>query len=101
MSTTDTIVKTRTRIEIKEPPKYRVIYMNDEVTTVEFVIESMVTVFSITHLDAEDLAFKVHQEGSAVVAVLPYEMAEQKGSEVTLLARQNGFPLVVKMEIDE
>jgi ATP-dependent Clp protease adapter protein ClpS len=43
---------------------------------------------------------KVHEEGSAVVAVLPYEMAEQKGIEVTLLARNNGFPLQVKIEQD-
>jgi ATP-dependent Clp protease adapter protein ClpS len=41
---------------------------------------------------------KVHQEGSAVVATLPFEMAEQKGIEVTMLARNNGFPLQVKLE---
>ena len=44
---------------------------------------------------------KVHEEGSAVVAVLPYELAEQKGIEVTLLARNNGFPLQVKIEQDQ
>ena len=43
---------------------------------------------------------KVHEEGSAVVAVFPYEIAEQKGIEVTLLARNNGFPLQVKIEQD-
>jgi ATP-dependent Clp protease adapter protein ClpS len=41
---------------------------------------------------------KIHHEGSSIVATLPFEMAEQKGVEVTLLARGNGFPLVVKLE---
>jgi ATP-dependent Clp protease adapter protein ClpS len=44
---------------------------------------------------------KIHEDGSAVVATLPYEMAEQKGIEVTLLARNNGFPLNVKLEVAE
>jgi ATP-dependent Clp protease adaptor protein ClpS len=43
---------------------------------------------------------EVHENGSAVVAVLPYELAEQKGIEVTVAARKNGFPLQVKIEPD-
>jgi ATP-dependent Clp protease adapter protein ClpS len=46
------------------------------------------------------MTVKVHEDGSAIVAVLPYEMAEQKGVEVTQLARNNGFPLAVKLEPD-
>jgi ATP-dependent Clp protease adapter protein ClpS len=41
-----------------------------------------------------------HQQGSAIVAVLPYEIAEQRGIEVTLDARSQGFPLQVKVEAD-
>ena len=41
---------------------------------------------------------KIHEEGSGTAAILPYEMAEQKGVEVTQLARNNGFPLQVKLE---
>jgi len=44
------------------------------------------------------LANRIHEEGSGIVATLPYEMAEQKGIEATLLARNNGFPLSVKLE---
>jgi ATP-dependent Clp protease adaptor protein ClpS len=43
---------------------------------------------------------EIHEKGSAVVAVLPYEMAEQKGVEVTVMARGAGFPLQVKLEPD-
>lgn len=98
---TDSIVQTKVRTDVVEPPKFRVIYMNDEVTTMEFVVESLVVVFKIHRNEATDLTRKIHEEGSAVVAVLPYEIAEQKGIEVSILAKRNGFPLVIKLEADE
>jgi ATP-dependent Clp protease adaptor protein ClpS len=98
---TDSIVKTRTRTDVTEPSKFRVIYINDDVTTMEFVVESMVAVFHVDRDQAEVLALKIHEEGSAVVAVLPYEIAEQKGIEVSVLAKRHGFPLVIKLEPDE
>jgi ATP-dependent Clp protease adaptor protein ClpS len=73
--------------------------MNDDQTSMEFVIESLKVVFNYTEEDAADITLKIHDEGSAVVATLPYEMAEQKGIEVTLLARNNGYPLNVKLEV--
>jgi ATP-dependent Clp protease adaptor protein ClpS len=88
------------KLNIKEPPNFRVIYINDETTTVEFVVETLKIVFNYDEGAAEALTVKVHEEGSAVVAVLPYEIAEQKGIEVTMLARNNGFPLQVKIEQD-
>ena len=96
------VTKTRPQpnFDIKEPPMYRVIYINDEVTTMEFVVETLVTIFNYKPEDAQTMTMKVHEDGSAVVAVLPYEMAEQKGVEVTQLARNNGFPLAVKLEPD-
>lgn len=102
MADTKTKVDIRPRIapktNVSEPLNYNVIYVNDEVTTMEFVIESLTSVFNYAHESAEALTHRVHEEGSAVVATLPYEMAEQKGIEVTLLARNNGFPLQVKIE---
>ena len=101
MPTTDTIVKSQTKTEIKEPSKFKVIYLNDEVTTMDFVIESLVVIFHLNRSAAEDITIKIHEEGSAVVAVLPYELAEQKGIEVSVLAKKHGFPLVIKLEPDE
>ena len=86
---------------IPEPPQFRVIYINDEVTTQEFVVETLKIIFHYDEGAAEALTMRVHEEGSAVVAVLPYELAEQKGIEVTLLARTHGFPLQVKIEQDQ
>ena len=92
------VPKIKPKSDIPEPVRYNVIYINDEVTTQEFVVETLVIIFNYTQVEAEEMTLKVHKEGSAVVATMPYEMAEQKGVEVTMLARNNGFPLVVKLE---
>jgi len=93
-----TRVRPQINLNLKEPPMYKVIYINDNVTTMEFVIESLITVFNHSVDTATQLTQKIHEDGSSAVATLPYEMAEQKGVEVTHLARANGFPLVIKLE---
>jgi ATP-dependent Clp protease adaptor protein ClpS len=100
---TKAVTKTKPtpNFDLKEPLHYKVIYINDNVTTMEFVVESLVTVFNHSPETAQDITIKIHEEGSAVVAILPYEMAEQKGVEVTQLARNNGFPLQIKLEPTE
>ncbi len=95
-----TRVKPTPNLNLKEPSLYRVIYINDDVTTMEFVIESLITIFDYDVEQSAEVTKKIHEDGSSTVAVLPYEMAEQKGVEVTQLARNNGFPLVVKLEPD-
>ena len=75
--------------------------MNDDVTTMEFVVGSLIDYFNYSSDTAINLTKNIHDEGSAVVAVLPYEIAEQKGSEVTLDARNQGYPLLVKLEAQD
>jgi ATP-dependent Clp protease adaptor protein ClpS len=93
-----TKIKPVPNLDLKEPPMFKVIYINDDVTTMEFVILTLVDFFNHTEESAKELTVKIHEEGSAVVAILPYEMAEQKGVEVTHLARTEGFPLTIKLE---
>ena len=93
--------KIQQNLSVKPPSLYKVIYVNDNVTTMEFVMESLITIFGYDRDAAHEITMKVHEDGSAVVAVLPYELAEQKGVEVTVLARNNGFPLVVRLEASE
>jgi len=90
--------KIKPKTDLSPPPMYSVIYVNDEVTTMEFVVASLMEVFGHSDDDAMNLCTKVHTDGSAVVAILPYEIAEQKGVEVTVLARNQGFPLLVRLE---
>ncbi len=101
MAHADTEIKDKIKVKhnLTPPPMYNVIYINDDVTTMEFVIESLMSIFNHTESSARLLTIKVHEDGSAVVAVLPYEIAEQKGVEATMLARNNGYPLLVKLEV--
>lgn len=93
-----TKVKIVPNLGLKEPPMYKVIYVNDDVTTVEFVTVTLIDFFDHTTESATETTLKIHDQGSAVVATLPYEIAEQKGVEVTHVARTKGFPLIVKLE---
>lgn len=95
-----TELREQTKVQVAEPPMFKVIYLNDEITTVEFVMESLMGVFRYTPDTAEQITWDIHEHGSAVVAVLPYELAEQKGSEVLVSARSQQYPLQVKLEPD-
>lgn len=98
MSKTDTKVKIKPNVALQEPPMYKIIYINDDVTSMEFVVESLIDYFNYNENTATDITHNIHEQGSAVVAVLPYEIAEQKGIEVTLEARSQGYPLQIKVE---
>ena len=100
MSKTETKTKIKPNLALKEPPLFKIIYMNDDVTSMEFVIGSLIDYFEYTADTASTITQNIHQEGSAVVAILPYEIAEQKGIEVTLDARSKGYPLQIKVEAD-
>ena len=99
---TDSDIKITNKIEIRTdlvpPSNYSVIFVNDNVTTVEFVIAVLISIFSYEHPDALIMTQKIHEDGLAVVAVYSYEMAEQKALETTMMARNNSFPLMVKIE---
>ena len=98
MSQADVITRPDVNQEIKEPPLFKVIYLNDDGTTMEFVVETLIDFFDYTEQTAMQITDDIHEAGSAVVAVLPYEVAEQKGIEVTVHARSNNFPLQIKLE---
>ena len=99
-SNTSTELKNKiaVRQDLTPPVSYKVIFLNDDVTTMEFVIHVLAHIFNYDEDTAKDLTIKIHQDGKAIVAVLPYELAEQKVLETTNIARSNGFPLSVKIE---
>ena len=93
-----TKVKVKPRTDIEPPRNFKVIYLNDEITTMEFVITTLMDIFDHDTESAANITQKIHEEGSAVVGVYPFEIAEHKGVEVTVMARANGYPLEVKIE---
>ena len=100
MNVTDTAIKTQTqeKIKVEEPAKYDVILLNDEVTTYDFVIKVLKQIFHKSDEQAMALTKHIHEKGSGVVGTYLYEIAEQKGIETTLLAREAGYPLQVKVQ---
>ena len=93
--------KIKPNITLQEPPLFKIIYLNDDVTSMEFVIHTLIEYFNYNDDTASTITSSIHEQGSAVVAVLPYEIAEQKGIEVTLEARSKGYPLQVKVEAEK
>ena len=96
----ETKIKIKPNLALTEPPLYKIIYINDNITSMEFVVRSLIDYFNYNQDTASSITHTIHNEGSAVVAVLPYEIAEQRGIEVTLDARSQGFPLLIKVEAD-
>lgn len=80
---------------------YRVIILNDDVTTFAFVIVSLVTVFEVEPERAEDIAWETHTRGEAYVATLPREEAYEKVYIVQAAAREQGYPLQFVIEPEE
>ena len=86
------------RQDLQPPGKFQVIFMNDDVTAMDFVIMVLHDIFGHDHVTAMDLMMQIHNTGSAIVALLNYELAEQKAVETTVLARNNNFPLDVRVK---
>ena len=85
-------------LDVLDPGKYKVVVLNDDKTPMEFVIVLLMRIFHHSQQAAERLTMKIHNEGSATVGVYTYEVSEQKAIEGTNLARDNNFPLVIKVE---
>jgi ATP-dependent Clp protease adaptor protein ClpS len=83
---------------IAEPKRYKIIFLNDDKTPIDFVIEVLISIFRHTEETAKDITLAVHNDGSAVVGIYTYEIAEQKTIEATQLCRQHGFPLQIRIE---
>ena len=101
---TDTDIDVQIDEKIKElihaPSLYNVIFLNDDGTPMEWVIELLTEIFKHSQTAAEALTMEIHNNGSAVVGTYSYEIAEQKTIEGTQSSREHGFPLVIKLEAE-
>ena len=83
---------------VQDPGKYKVIFMNDNQTPMDFVVSLLIEIFKHTEKTAQELTMKIHSDGSTVVGLYTFEIAEQRSLEATKLARSNGFPLQIAIE---
>ena len=99
--TEDIQTLTKEKIKLEEPSMYDVIFLNDNITTTEFVVRVLKQIFSKTQEQAESIMKYIHEKGEGIVGSFVHDVAEQKGIETTLLARQEGYPLQVRVKIHE
>lgn len=88
------------KIDVREPSMYKVILMNDNYTTMDFVIMILMMVFHKTHDEAQKVMLQVHKDGKGIAGVYPFEIAETKIKHVEALAEKHRFPLRCAMEED-
>lgn len=86
------------RPRLQEPPRYRVVLLNDDYTPMEFVVDILVTVFGMERTRATQVMLEVHTKGKGVCGIYNYEIAETKVAQVMGLARQHQHPLLCTME---
>ncbi len=88
----------KTRHKVDEPPMFRVFLLNDDYTTMEFVIEVLQKVFHKATMDATQIMLHVHRNGRGLAGVYVRDIAETKVETVKVMARERGFPLQCAME---
>jgi ATP-dependent Clp protease adaptor protein ClpS len=95
---TDSQVVERTEQQTKEPEMFRVILLNDDYTTMDFVVQVLEEVFHKTPAEAYRIMMLVHTQGRGIAGVYPFEVAETKVATVVDMAREAGYPLQATME---
>ena len=95
MASPDDKVKLKERVETqkKEPELYQVVLLNDDYTTMEFVVNVLESVFQKSPAEAFQIMMHVHRNGRGIAGIYPWEVAETKVETVVSLARESGFPL--------
>ena len=95
---TEIVLDEKIKNEIKEPGRYKVVFLNDDATPMDFVVSVLMEIFRHSESSAIDITNKIHTEGSGIVGIYTHEIAEQKAMETTGVARNAGFPLQVKLD---
>jgi len=85
-------------VQLEEPKKYKVLLLNDDYSTMDFVIEVLTKIFKKTQDEATAIMLKVHKNGKAVCGVYIHEIASTKVAQVKANARKAQFPLKAILE---
>lgn len=85
-------------LDLQEPKKYKVFLLNDDFSTMDFVIDVLVKVFRKSVDEASVIMINIHNNGKEICGTYSFEIAGTKVAQVKAMARENGFPLKAKME---
>lgn len=91
-------IKERTAVQKQDPTLFKVVLLNDDYTTMDFVIQVLESIFQKSPAEAYRIMLHVHLNGRGIAGVYPWEVAETKADAVISLARDSGFPLKAVVE---
>jgi ATP-dependent Clp protease adaptor protein ClpS len=94
----ETALATESEERLERPRRFRVLLLNDDYTTMEFVVMILMNVFHHPEARAVEIMLHVHHHGVGVAGVYPHQVAETKVVQVSELARSHEFPLRCTME---
>jgi len=95
---TSTDLEIISEISLKHPKKYKVLILNDDYTSMEFVVDILMGIFHKSYQEAQNIMLEVHKKDKGVCGVYTNEIAETKIMQVHKKARESGFPLRAEME---
>ncbi|OUY06035.1 ATP-dependent Clp protease adapter ClpS [Acinetobacter populi] len=87
--------------QLKRPPQYAVVLLNDDYTPMDFVIEILQQYFALDLDRATQVMLTVHHEGKGIAGIYPRDIAETKANQVNNYARSQGHPLLCQIEPQE
>ncbi|MFT7003831.1 MAG: ATP-dependent Clp protease adaptor protein ClpS [Sulfurimonas sp.] len=85
-------------VRIKYPKKYKVFLLNDDYTSMDFVVDILMNIFHKDYAQAEKIMLDIHKKERGLCGVFTHEIAETKVMQVHKKAKDNGFPLKAIME---
>lgn len=92
--------ETDTYESVTEPPMFKVIMLNDHFTTMDFVVETLVNIFSKSITEATEIMMNIHKKGQGLCGLYSYDIATTKIQQVHNNARKAGFPLKCTLEAE-
>jgi ATP-dependent Clp protease adaptor protein ClpS len=95
---TGSAVKEKVELKKQEPTLFNVILLNDDYTTMEFVMQILETLFQKSPAEAYRIMMHVHRNGRGLAGVYTFEVAETKAEQVASLASEAGYPLRATIE---
>jgi len=95
---TDTKFEYLDETKLEFPKKYKVFLLNDDYTSMEFVIDILMSIFHKNYEQAEKIMLDIHKKERGLCGVYTHEIAETKVMQVIKKAKDNGFPLKATME---
>ena len=84
--------------ELQEPSKYKVLLLNDDYTTMDFVVMVLMVVFRKSLEESQKIMFNIHKNGKGLCGIYAFEVAETKAAQVAAMAEQHKFPLKCNLE---